>query len=424
MSVQVEKLENNMAKLTVEVAAEEFVAATTKAYNKNKNQISVPGFRKGKVPQAMVEKMYGASIFYEEAANYVIPGAYEAAAKESGLDITSYPEIDVVEMEKGKAFIFTATVALRPEVELGAYKGVEIEKVITEVTDEDMEEEIKKVQEQNSREVTVERAAENGDTVMIDYAGSVDGVAFDGGTAEGQALVLGSGTFIPGFEEQLIGAAAGADVDVNVTFPEEYHAKDLAGKAALFKVKVHEVKTKEYPEVDDEFAQDISDFETLAEYKEDLKKRLEERKAETAKAERQQKVMDVVVGAAKMDIPEAMVKKSTDDMMNQYAQDLAAQGLNMDIYFQYTGMTPQQLAEQMKPQALANIKNRLVLDAIAAAEKIEVTDEDIEAEIKRLADMWKMEADKVREYMDVDLMRKDMAAQKALDMITETAVEK
>ncbi len=424
MSVQVEKLENNMAKLTIEVAAEEFVAATTKAYNKNKNQISVPGFRKGKVPQAMVEKMYGASMFYEEAANDLIPGAYEAAAKESGLDITSYPEIDVVQMEKGKNFIFTAEVALRPEVELGAYKGVEIEKVITEVTDEDMEEEIKKVQEQNSREVTVERAAENGDTVMIDYAGSVDGVAFDGGTAEGQALVLGSGTFIPGFEEQLIGAAAGADIDVNVTFPEEYHAKDLAGKAALFKVKVHEVKTKEYPEVDDEFAQDVSDFETLAEYKEDLKKRLEERKAETAKAERQQKVMNIVVENAKMDIPEAMVKKSTDDMMNQYAQDLAAQGLSMDIYFQYTGMTPQQLAEQMKPQALANIKNRLVLDAIAAAENVEITDEEIEAEIKRLAETWKMEADKVREYMDVDLMRKDMSAQKALDMITDAAVEK
>ncbi|WP_418482737.1 trigger factor [Frisingicoccus sp.] len=424
MSVQVEKLENNMAKLTIEVAAEEFVAATTKAYNKNKNQISVPGFRKGKVPQAMVEKMYGASMFYEEAANDLIPGAYEAAAEESGLDITSYPEIDVVQMEKGKNFIFTAEVALRPEVELGAYKGVEIEKVITEVTDEDMEEEIKKVQEQNSREVTVERAAENGDTVMIDYAGSVDGVAFDGGTAEGQALVLGSGTFIPGFEEQLIGAAAGADVDVNVTFPEEYHAKDLAGKAALFKVKVHEVKTKEYPEVDDEFAQDVSDFETLAEYKEDLKKRLEERKAETAKAERQQKVMNIVVENAKMDIPEAMVKKSTDDMMNQYAQDLAAQGLSMDIYFQYTGMTPQQLAEQMKPQALANIKNRLVLDAIAAAENVEITDEEIEAEIKRLAETWKMEADKVREYMDVDLMRKDMSAQKALDMITDAAVEK
>ncbi|WP_418473718.1 trigger factor [Frisingicoccus sp.] len=424
MSVQVEKLENNMAKLTIEVAAEEFVAATTKAYNKNKNQISVPGFRKGKVPQAMVEKMYGASMFYEEAANDLIPGAYEAAAKESGLDITSYPEIDVVQMEKGKNFIFTAEVALRPEVELGAYKGVEIEKVITEVTDEDMEEEIKKVQEQNSREVTVERVAENGDTVMIDYAGSVDGVAFDGGTAEGQALVLGSGTFIPGFEEQLIGAAAGADVDVNVTFPEEYHAKDLAGKAALFKVKVHEVKTKEYPEVDDEFAQDVSDFETLAEYKEDLKKRLEERKAETAKAERQQKVMNIVVENAKMDIPEAMVKKSTDDMMNQYAQDLAAQGLSMDIYFQYTGMTPQQLAEQMKPQALANIKNRLVLDAIAAAENVEITDEEIEAEIKRLAETWKMEADKVREYMDVDLMRKDMSAQKALDMITDAAVEK
>lgn len=424
MSVQVEKLEKNMAKLTIEVTAEEFAAATTKAYHKNKNQISVPGFRKGKVPQAMVEKMYGPSIFYEDAANDIIPGAYEKAAKESGLDITSYPDIDVVQIEKGKPFIFTAEVALRPEVELGEYKGVEIEKVSTEITEEDIEAEIKKVQEQNSREVTVERAAENGDTVVIDYAGSVDGVAFDGGTAEGQELVLGSNTFIPGFEDQLVGAAAGADVDVNVTFPEEYHAKDLAGKAALFKVKVHEVKTKEYPEVDDEFAQDVSDFETLAEYKEDLKKHLEERKVQEAKSEKQQKVMDVVVGNAKMDIPDAMVKKSTDDMMNQYAQELGAQGLSMDVYFQYTGMTPQQLAEQLKPQALANIKNRLVLDAIVAAENIEITDEDIEAEIKNLAETWKMEADKVREYMDVDVMRKDMSAQKALEMITEAAVEK
>ena len=424
MSVQVEKLENNMAKLTIEVAAEEFVAATTKAYHKNKNQISVQGFRKGKAPQVIIEKLYGASIFYEDAANDLIPGAYEAAAKESGLDITSYPNIDVVQVEKGKPFIFTAEVALRPEVELGEYKGVEIEKVSAEVTEEDVAGEIKKVQEQNSREVTVDRPAKNGDTVMIDYEGSVNGELFDGGSAEGYGLVLGSNSFIPGFEDQLVGASAGSDVDVHVTFPEAYHAEDLAGKEALFKVKVHEVKAKEYPIVDDEFAQDVSDFDTLDEYKEDLKKSLAEKKAQEAKAEKQQKVMDVVVGNAKMDIPEAMVRKSTDDMMNQYAQELGAQGLSMDVYFKYTGMTPQQLAEQLKPQALANIKNRLVLDAIVAAENIEITDEEIEAEIQRLAESWSMEADKVREYMDVDLMRNDMSAQKALEMITDAAVEK
>lgn len=424
MSVQVEKLENNMAKLTIEVAAEEFVAATKKAYNKNKNQISVQGFRKGKAPQALIEKLYGASIFYEDAANDIIPGAYEAAAKESGLDITSYPNIDVVQVEKGKPFIFTAEVALRPDVELGEYKGVEIEKVSAEVTEEDIEAEIKKVQEQNARELTVDRPAENGDTVMIDYEGSVDGELFEGGSAEGYGLVLGSGSFIPGFEDQLVGASAGADVDVHVTFPEAYHAEDLAGKEALFKVKVHEVKAKDYPVVDDEFAQDVSDFDTLEEYKEDLKKNLAEKKAQEAKAEKQQKVMDVVVGNAKMDIPEAMVRKSTDDMMNQYAQELSAQGLSMDVYFKYTGMTPQQLAEQLKPQALANIKNRLVLDAIVAAENIEITDEEIEAEIQRLAESWSMEADKVREYMDTDLMRNDMSAQKALEMITDAAVEK
>ena len=424
MSVQVEKLENNMAKLTIEVAAEEFVAATKKAYNKNKNQISVQGFRKGKAPQALIEKLYGASIFYEDAANDLIPGAYEAAAKESGLDITSYPSIDVVQVEKGKPFIFTAEVALRPDVELGEYKGVEIEKVSAEVTEEDIEAEIKKVQEQNPREVTVDRPAENGDTVMIDYEGSVDGELFEGGSAEGYGLVLGSGSFIPGFEDQLVGASAGADVDVHVTFPEAYHAEDLAGKEALFKVKVHEVKAKDYPIVDDEFAQDVSDFDTLEEYKEDLKKNLAEKKVQEAKAEKQQKVMDVVVANAKMDIPEAMVRKSTDDMMNQYAQELGAQGLSMDVYFKYTGMTPQQLAEQLKPQALANIKNRLVLDAIVAAENIEITDEEIEAEIQRLAESWNMEADKVREYMDTDLMRNDMSAQKALEMITDAAVEK
>lgn len=423
MNVQVEKLEKNMAKLTVEVEAEKFVAATVKVYNKQKNQINVQGFRKGKAPQTIIEKMYGAGIFYEDAADALIQEVYGDAARESGLDIVSYPAIDVVQIEKGKNFIFTAEVAVRPEVELGQYMGVEIEKVDTEVTEEDMAAELKRLQNQQAREITVERAAELGDTVVIDYVGSVDGVEFEGGKGENYPLELGSNSFIPGFEDQLVGAAAGADVDVNVTFPEEYHADDLAGKAALFQVKVHEVKAKELPELDDEFAQDISDFDTLAEFKEDLAKRLADGKKETAAAEKQQKVMDIVVANAKMDIPDAMVQKNVDDMMNQWAQQLQSQGIPMDVYFQYTGATPAQVAEQFRPQALANIKNRLVLDAIVAAENIEVTEEDINSEVQKMADMWKMDFDKVKELIEEDV-KKDFAAQKALDAITAAAVEK
>ena len=423
MNVQVEKLENNMAKLTVEVEAEKFVAATVKVYNKQKNQINVQGFRKGKAPQAIIEKMYGAGIFYEEAADALIQEVYGDAARETGLDIVSYPAIDVVQIEKGKNFIFTAEVAVRPEVELGQYMGVEIEKVETEVTEEEIEAEIKRLANQQAREITVERAAELGDTVVIDYVGSVDGVEFVGGKGENYPLELGSNSFIPGFEDQLVGAVAGADVDVNVTFPEEYHADDLAGKAALFQVKVHEVKAKELPVVDDEFAQDISDFDTLAEFKEDLAKRLADAKKETAASERQQKVMDIVVANAKMDIPAPMVQKSVDDMMNQWAQQLQAQGIPMDVYFEYTGATPAQVAEQFRPQALANIKNRLVLDAIVAAENVTVTEEDINKEVQRMADMWKMDFDKVKELIEEDVV-KDYAAQKALEIITAAAVEK
>ena len=423
MNVQVEKLENNMAKLTVEVEAEKFVAATVKVYNKQKNQINVQGFRKGKAPQAIIEKMYGAGVFYEEAADALIQEVYGDAARETGLDIVSYPAIDVVQIEKGKNFIFTAEVAVRPEVELGQYMGVEIEKVETEVTEEEIEAEIKRLAGQQAREITVDRAAELGDTVVIDYVGSVDGVEFVGGKGENYPLELGSNSFIPGFEDQLVGAVAGADVDVNVTFPEEYHADDLAGKAALFQVKVHEVKTKELPEIDDEFAQDISDFDTLAEFKEDLAKRLADAKKETAAAERQQKVMDIVVANAKMDIPAPMVQKSVDDMMNQWAQQLQAQGIPMDVYFEYTGATPAQVAEQFRPQALANIKNRLVLDAIVAAENVTVTEEDINKEVQRMADMWKMDFDKVKELIEEDVV-KDYAAQKALEIITAAAVEK
>lgn len=425
MSLQVERLEHNMAKLTIEVPAEEVEKALQAAYLKERGKISLPGFRKGRVPRQMIEKMYGPEVFYDEAANRMISEAYAKAYDECELELVSQPKIEITQLEKGKEFIFTAEVAVKPEVKLGEYKGLKVDKVSTRVTQKEVDEEIDKERERNARTIDVtDRAVQDKDQITLDFEGFVDGVAFEGGKASDYPLTIGSGAFIPGFEDQLIGASAGSDVDVHVTFPEAYHADDLAGKEALFKVKVHEVKTKDYPIVDDEFAQDVSDFDTLEEYKEDLKKSLADKKAQEAKAEKQQKVMDVVVGNAKMDIPEAMVRKSTDDMMNQYAQELAAQGLSMDVYFKYTGMTPQQLSEQLKPQALANIKNRLVLDAIVAAENIEITDEEIEAEIQRLAESWSMEADKVREYMDKDLMKNDMSAQKALEMITDAAVEK
>lgn len=427
MSVQVETLEKNMAKLTVEVTAEEFAKAMTHAYNKNKSQISIPGFRKGKVPQAMVEKMYGPETFYEDAANYLIPLEYEKAAEESGLDIVSTPEVDVVQIEKGKPFIFTAEVAVKPGVALGDYKGIEVEKTEIEVTDEEVDAEIRKAQDQNSREVTVERAAEDKDTVVIDYEGFVDEVAFEGGKGEGHPLVLGSNSFIPGFEEQLVGAVAGSDVDVNVTFPEEYHAKELAGKAAVFKVKVNEVRTKEYPELDDEFAQDVSEFETFEEYKADVKANLLTKKENEAKNKRQQQVMDKVIENASMEIPDPMVTTQANQMMQEYAQRLSYQGLSMEQYFQFTGMTAKDLLEQLKPQALKNIQSRLVLEAVVAAEDIQVSDEELDKEMEEMAKSYGMELDKVKEYMgnaEKENMKKDIAAQKALELVTDSAVEK
>lgn len=427
MSVQVETLEKNMAKLTVEVTAEEFAKAMTHAYNKNKSQISIPGFRKGKVPQAMVEKMYGPETFYEDAANYLIPLEYEKAAEESGLDIVSTPEVDVVQIEKGKPFIFTAEVAVKPGVALGDYKGIEVEKTEIEVTDEEVDAEIRKAQDQNSREVTVERAAEDKDTVVIDYEGFADGVAFEGGKGEGHPLVLGSNSFIPGFEEQLVGAVAGSDVDVNVTFPEEYHAKELAGKAAVFKVKVNEVRTKEYPELDDEFAQDVSEFETFEEYKADVKANLLTKKENEAKNKRQQQVMDKVIENASMEIPDPMVTTQANQMMQEYAQRLSYQGLSMEQYFQFTGMTAKDLLEQLKPQALKNIQSRLVLEAVVAAEDIQVSDEELDKEMGEMAKSYGMELDKVKEYMgdaEKENMKKDIAAQKALELVTDSAVEK
>ncbi len=427
MSVQIEMLEKNMAKLTIDVPAAEFEKAITKAYNKNKGQISIPGFRKGKVPQIMVERMYGPAIFYEEAANFVMPEAYEKAAEESNLEIVSRPVVNVTQMEKGKDFIFTAEVAIKPEVTLGEYKGIEVEKTEIEVTDEEVDAEIKKTQEQNSREITVERPAENGDTVVIDYAGTIDGAAFDGGSAQGHSLVLGSNSFIPGFEDQLVGAAAGSNVDVHVTFPEDYHAKELAGKEAVFACTVHEVKTKEYPEIDDEFAQDVSEFDTLAEYKEDVKKNILSRKENEAKSAKQQKVMDKIIENATMEIPDAMVDTQAAGMVDEYAQRLSYQGLSMDQYFKFTGMNAQTLKEQLKPQALKNIQSRLVLEAVIAAENIEVSEDELNAEIEKMASMYQMEVDKVKELLgdaEKENIKKDLAAQKAVEFVTDAAVEK
>ena len=427
MSVQVEKLEHNMAKLTITVPAETFNKAITQAYKKMKNQISIPGFRKGKVPQAMVEKMYGAGMFYEDAANIVIPEEYDKALAEvKDIKITSQPAIDVTQMEKGKEFIFTAEVATKPEVTLGQYKGIEVPETKVEVTDEEIEAELKKVQEQNAREITVDRPAENGDTVVIDFEGSVDGEVFEGGTAENHPLVLGSGSFIPGFEDQLVGATADSDVEVNVTFPEDYQAKDLAGKAAVFKVKVHEIKKKELPEINDEFAQDVSEFDTLDEYKEDVKKGIAEQKEKAVRQEKQEKIIRQIVENAEMDIPDPMVITQTRQMMDQFAQQMQSNGLSMAQYYQFTGLTPDGLLEQMKPQAQKNIENRLVLEAIAAAEGITASEEEVEKEFANIAERYGLEVEKVKEIFadeETENIKSDIAAQKALDMITEAAVE-
>ena len=404
-----------------------FNKAITQAYKKMKNQISIPGFRKGKVPQAMVEKMYGAGMFYEDAANIVIPEEYDKALAEvKDIKITSQPAIDVTQMEKGKEFIFTAEVATKPEVTLGQYKGIEVPETKVEVTDEEIEAELKKVQEQNAREITVDRTAENGDTVVIDFEGSVDGEVFEGGTAENHPLVLGSGSFIPGFEDQLVGATADSDVEVNVTFPEDYQAKDLAGKAAVFKVKVHEIKKKELPEINDEFAQDVSEFDTLDEYKEDVKKGIAEQKEKAVRQEKQEKIIRQIVENAEMDIPDPMVITQTRQMMDQFAQQMQSNGLSMAQYYQFTGLTPDGLLEQMKPQAQKNIENRLVLEAIAAAEGITASEEEVEKEFANIAERYGLTVDKVKEIFadeETENIKSDIAAQKALDMITEAAVE-
>ncbi len=428
MSLQnVEKLEHNMAKLTIAVDAADFIAAMKQSYNKQKGKINVPGFRKGKVPMAYLEKAYGPEMFYEDAANAVIPEAYQAAAIESGLEITSSPEIDAVQMEKGKDFIFTAEVALKPEVTLGEYKGIEVAKQEIEVTDEEVAKELVNAQEQNSREITVEdRAVEDKDIVNIDYKGSVDGVAFEGGTANDQNLVIGSHTFIDTFEEQLIGKNIGDEVSVNVTFPEEYHAPDLAGKAAVFEVKINGIKTKELPVLDDDFAQDVSEFDTLDEYKEDIKKKLVEQKEQAAKTEKENAILEKIVENAQMDIPEAMIETQQQQLADDFAQRLSYQGLQIEQYFQFTGMTREKFMEDLKPQALKTIQTRLVLEAIVDAENIEVSEEELNAEYEKMASTYQMEVEKIKEILagsQEEAMKKDIAVQKAIDFVTEQAKE-
>ncbi|WP_349670300.1 trigger factor [Lacrimispora sp.] len=425
MSLQVEKLEKNMAKLTVEVPAEEFEKALTAAYNKNKGRFNIPGFRKGKAPRAMVEKMYGAGVLYEDAVNEALDATYGDAAEESGLDIVSRPEISVVQVEKGQNLIYTATVAVKPEVTLGEYKGIEVTKATAEVTEEDIEAELKKVQEQNSRLVTVEdRAVEDGDQTVIDFEGFVDGKPFDGGKGEDYPLTIGTHSFIDTFEEQLIGKNIGEACEVNVTFPNEYHSTELAGKPAMFKVTVKEVKRKELPELNDEFAGEVSEYDTLEEYKNDIKEKVAEGKQKAAATENEDHVVEKVVENAAMDIPEPMIDSQVNNMVNDYARRMQSQGLSLDQYMKFTGMTIETLREQMKPQALKRIQTRLVLEAVAKAENIVVSDEAVEKEIATMAESYKMEVSQIKEYLGesgIVQMKEDLAVQEAVDFLVAEA---
>lgn len=428
MSLQVEKLEKNMAKLTIEVPAGDFEKALQSAYNKQKKKISIPGFRKGKVPRQMVEKMYGPEIFYDDAANELIPKAYEEEVKNSDLDIVSRPVIDIEQIQKGEAFIFTAEVALKPEVTLGEYKGLEVDAVSVEVTQEEVEEKVKEEAEKNARTITVEdRGVENGDDVILDFDGYVDGEAFEGGKGENYPLTIGSGSFIPGFEEQLVGAEPEKEIEVKVTFPEDYHAEELKDKDAVFKCTVHEIKTKEIPEIDDEFASEVSDFDTLDEYKEDLKVKLKEQKEKDAREQKEDQAVEKAVANASMEIPDAMIDEQVRMMVNEFAQNLQYQGLSLEQYSQITGMTKEKMEEEMRPQAVKRIESRLVLEAVVKAENIEVSEEKFAEEIQKMAETYRMEADKLKEVMgeeELKHMKMDIAVQEAITLLADHAVEK
>ncbi len=427
MSVEVEKLEKNMAKLTIEVPAEDFTAALEKAYKAERNKFDIPGFRKGKAPRRIVQQFYGSGIFYEDAANSAVQEAYPAAAQECGEPIVSRPTIDIVQIEEGKPFIFTAEVALKPEVTLGEYKGVEIEKVPCEVTDEDVDNEIAGEREQNARMIDIDdRPVENGDTINFDFDGTIDGEPFEGGKSTDYSLTVGSGSFIPGFEEQLVGKNIGEDFDVNVTFPEDYQAEDLKGKDAVFACRINSISVKELPDLDDEFAQDVSEFDTFEEYKADVRKNLEETKKTDAKREKENRAVAKAVENASMEIPDPMIDDEAEEMMDEFANNLQYQGMTLDLYLQYLGMTADDLMEQMKPEALRRIKDSLVLETIAKEEDIQVSDERLDEDIKKMADSYQMEADEMKKYLSDDQLRQmkdDIAVQCAVELIADAAVE-
>ena len=427
MSLQVEKLEKNMAKLTIEVSAEELEKALDEAYRKNKNRISIPGFRKGKAPRRMIEQVYGREVFYEDAANALIPQAYDSALEECEESIVSSPKIEVTQIEAGKPFVFTAEVALKPEVTLGKYKGVKVDKMDVEVTDEEVEAEIGRERESNARTITVEdRPVQDKDMTVIDFEGFVDGVAFEGGKGENYPLTIGSGAFIPGFEEGLIGAQIGEEVEVNVTFPEDYQASELAGKPAVFKCTVKEIKEKELPELDDEFASEVSEFDTMAEYREDVKKKLGDRKAAEAKSAKEDAVIDAVIAEAQMEIPDAMLETQQRQMVDEFAQRIQSQGLSMDQYMQFTGLTADKMLEQVKPQALKRIQSRLVMEAVAAAEKIEASEEEFEEEVKVMGEAYQLEPEKVKELLGENgkkQVKEDICIKRAVDFVVENAKE-
>lgn len=427
MSLQVEKLEHNMAKLTVEVAAEDVEKALQAAYLKQRKQINIPGFRKGKVPRQMIEKMYGPEVFYDEAANNMTPDAYAKAYDESELDIVSQPKIEVVQMEKGKPFIFTAEVATKPEVTLGDYKGLKVDKVSTRVTQKEVDEEIEKERERNARTIEVtDRAVQDKDEVTLDFEGFVDGVAFEGGKGEDYPLTIGSGSFIPGFEEQLIGAEIDKEVEVNVTFPKEYHSEELAGKDATFKCTVHTIKAKELPELDDEFASEVSECETMDAYRAEVKKNIKERKERTGKEKKENQAVDQAIENAQMDIPEAMIEFQVRQMADDFARRIQQQGLTVEQYFQFTGMTAEKMMEEMRPQAEKSIKTRLVLEAIVKAENIEVSDERVEEELTKMAEAYQMEVEKLKEFMgenEKKQIKEDLAVQEAITLLVNESVE-
>ncbi len=427
MSLQVEKLEHNMAKLTIEAPAEDLEKALQNAYLKQRKKINIPGFRKGKVPRQIIEKMYGPAVFYEDAANELINTAYRDALDETDEEIVSRPQIEVTQIEKGKPFIFTAEVALKPSVDLGKYKGVKVEKINTEVSDKEVEDRLKEEQSRNSRLVPVEgRAAKDEDTVNIDYSGSVDGVKFDGGTAEGQDLVLGSHSFIDNFEDQIIGKNIGDEFDVNVTFPDEYHEESLAGKPAVFKVKLNGIKENQLPELDDDFASDVSEFSTMDEYREDVKKKLKESKENEARNIKADQAVKAIIADSNMDIPEAMVDTEAEQMAENYSARFRQQGFTLQQYMQLSGMTPEKFKEDMSEQAKLNIQSRLVLEAIAEKEKLEASEEELDKELENIAKMYRVDKDKVRDILgeeEVENVRKSLAIQKAADFIVDNSKE-